>query len=465
MFDKRVAEITGSAITALSASGSDCRLPLNVNDSELSMHAKDPPNPYPGPTEMLFCLTRIELTIAAAPTGTRPSAHTPPGAQPSKSRLQFSPSPATPDVVSHVATVNLPHDTEGCIAYIENAYLKQCDTKIPLHFFTLMMTRQALCKLRVIDFLSRGVTTDTLEDAERDALFVEATRIVEFDNIIQSAEQIQGFKWYTHLHFPFPAYIFLMSELRHRTQGELCERAWEAIIENHDRRNMMRNFRSPMHVAFGSFFIKAWDAREAVELQQGRQLPTPRLVTMLRQTMGRWKRPPGSGGVPGAPAGPPGAGRGSTPTASQGAAPQGPPSAPSSAPGHSSGPGGAQGMAPGQGHSHGHGSGHGPPLGAGGMGPVEPNVTTQAGMYANKGMADPSAQFGGGGGGGSSGAGGGVMMDDSVMVPMFDGVNNMFGSALPEVDFGQMDWNYLMQYGGFSGFANNQGAYPGGQGA
>ena len=99
------------------------------------------------------------------------------------------------------------------------------------------------------------------------------------------------------------------------------------------------------------------------------------------------------------------------------------------------------------------------------MGPVEPNVTTQAGMYANKGMADPSAQFGGGGGGGSSGAGGGVMMDDSVMVPMFDGVNNMFGSALPEVDFGQMDWNYLMQYGGFSGFANNQGAYPGGQGA
>ncbi|GMF70128.1 unnamed protein product [Aspergillus oryzae] len=72
-FDKRIAEVTGSAITALSSSPTDCRLPLNVNDADLHIHAKEPPTPSTGATEMLFCLTRIELTIAAVPNGMRPN--------------------------------------------------------------------------------------------------------------------------------------------------------------------------------------------------------------------------------------------------------------------------------------------------------------------------------------------------------------------------------------------------------
>lgn len=66
VLDQRMAEMTGSAIMALSSSGADCRLPLNVNDTDLHPHAEDFPRPHTRPTEMLLCLTRIELTIAAA---------------------------------------------------------------------------------------------------------------------------------------------------------------------------------------------------------------------------------------------------------------------------------------------------------------------------------------------------------------------------------------------------------------
>jgi len=409
IFDKRVAEITGSSITALSTCGGDCKFPLNLNDTDLNIHAKDPPTAYPGPTEMLFCLTRIELTVAAAPNGIRNSEHTPGGGGGSggggsggsssggvsKPRVQYSPAPSSPDVVTHVANQLLPHNLESFCNYIENIYLKHCDPKVPLHFFTLMMTRQALCKLRVIDFLCRGVSSDSIEQAERDALFIEAIKMVEYDNIIQSTDSIQGFRWYTYQHFPFPAYIFLVSELRHRTTGDLSERAWAAMIENHERRGLTRNLRSPMHIAFGHFFVKAWDAREAAEVQMGRSLPTPRIVSLLRNTMSRWKRPgPANGNGPSAPPGPqvPGPGAGA----------------------------------------------------AGGVPASEPGAGTSAGMYAGKPMADVTTpQL----------AGAGVMpMDDSMMFGAFDGSNQMFGQPMQEVDFAQMDWNYLVQYSSFGGF-------------
>ncbi|KAK0715662.1 fungal-specific transcription factor domain-containing protein [Lasiosphaeris hirsuta] len=407
IFDKRVAEITGSSITALSTCGGDCRFPLNINDTDLNIHAKDPPSAYAGPTEMLFCLTRIELTVAAAPNGIRQNVTTPGGNTVTKPRVQYSPSPSSPDVVTHVANQNLPHDLESFCIYIENMYLKHCDAKIPLHFFTMMMTRQALCKLRVIDFLCRGVSSDTIEQAERDALFIEAIRMVEYDNIIQAHDSIQGFRWYTYQHFPFPAYIFLVSELRHRTTGELCERAWGAMIQNHEHRGLTRNLSSPMHIAFGHFFVKAWDAREAAELSMGRTLQTPKIVALLRNTMSRWKRPlAANSGAPGVP--PNTQAPGSAGSATAGVAP-----------GEASGSGG-------------------PPVG----------------MYP--GGSKPMSE------GGPAHMGGnhpGLVLDDSMMFGGFDGAaaHPMFaaGPGAQEVDFGQMDWNYLVQYSSFGGFNPN----------
>ncbi|KAK8080145.1 hypothetical protein PG997_007963 [Apiospora hydei] len=45
-FDRRIGEITGSTLTAISTGG-DCKLPLNINDADLHLHAKDSPTPIP----------------------------------------------------------------------------------------------------------------------------------------------------------------------------------------------------------------------------------------------------------------------------------------------------------------------------------------------------------------------------------------------------------------------------------
>lgn len=275
--DKRMAEMTGSAITALSSCGSDCRLPLNINDADLHLHSKDQPKPYTGPTEMLFCLACIELLIAADPTSIRPNSTT------IKNPQQRSNSASSPDTTTGEGCRPSSHDLDKYCSYIESVYLKHCDPKIPTQLLTLMATRSALCKLRVVEFMCRGIPTSNLNSRERDALFLTAIEMLEYDDVIYTTESLRGFLWYTQIQGPLPGYIFLISELRQRTTGELCERAWRAISENHEHRNFVRNVGNPMHVAFMHATLKAWDAREEAELRLGRSVEPPSLVTLHRQ--------------------------------------------------------------------------------------------------------------------------------------------------------------------------------------
>ncbi|TDZ53157.1 Aurofusarin cluster transcription factor aurR2 [Colletotrichum trifolii] len=280
-YDRRIGEMTGSTVTALSTAG-DCRLPLNINDTDLHVNGKDAPTPHQGVTEMLFVLIRTELAMAISSDTVRDGqrSHADRDKEPGSSAVAPRPVPTV-----RMAGQDQTYTLDGFFAHIEGTYLKWCDPKIPLHFFTLTMTRQALCKMRVISFLVRmgnGEAT-TLQAHERDTLFLEAIQMIEYDNIVQAAESLQGYKWYTYLHFPFPAYMFLVTELRHRLTGTMVERAWDAIAENHERRGLMNTLHSPMHIAFGNLFIKAWDAHETGQQQIGKPVQEPVWITRLRQ--------------------------------------------------------------------------------------------------------------------------------------------------------------------------------------
>ncbi|OGM50176.1 hypothetical protein ABOM_001137 [Aspergillus bombycis] len=278
-FDKRIAEVTGSTITALSSSGTDSGLPLNVNDADLHLHAKEPPVPSTSATEMLFCLIRIELTMAAVPNGMR--------SNPAALNNLFAQHHATPSPAdATIQETNSQPPTSGLdryCAHMESTYLEHCDHRIPVQFFALMMARVSLCRLRIVNFMSRGVSATTLEDRERDALFITATQMLEYDNVIHTTPSLRNFLWYTQLLVPLPGYVFLVGELRQRTTGEPCERAWKAICGNYNHRGLVRKLRSPMHVAFGRMLLKAWDAHEEADLQLGRNVQPPQMVTLLRE--------------------------------------------------------------------------------------------------------------------------------------------------------------------------------------
>ncbi|KAI1169572.1 fungal-specific transcription factor domain-containing protein [Nemania sp. FL0916] len=266
-FDRRIGEMCGSTITAISTGG-NCKLPLNINDADLNTHAKDQPPPHTGATEMIFALTRLEFAKA-------------PGGDKMKAQL----SAANPQAVTNLADHRLSSYLDQYAHYMEETYLKFCDPKIPIHYMTLLMTRASICKMRVHSgFFRRAIMAPSpLSATESEALVVEAIRMIEYDSMVQAHERLKGFLWYTKMHFPFPAYVCLLTELIHRTTGDLCERAWETIFEHGERRKMTIVTRTPLHLAFSGLFVKAWDAREAAEAANGRTLAPPRLITLMRQ--------------------------------------------------------------------------------------------------------------------------------------------------------------------------------------
>ena len=131
IFDKRLAEMTGSPITALASSPNDCSLPLNVSDPDLHLSAKDPPIAAVGASEMLFSFTRIELIVAATTIA--------PGGRDSR----FQPGPS--NAVTHQSSNSLfsPSSEGGesrsrdCSAHhspedLDAVYLRRCDPRIPI---------------------------------------------------------------------------------------------------------------------------------------------------------------------------------------------------------------------------------------------------------------------------------------------------------------------------------------------
>ncbi|KAI1404620.1 fungal-specific transcription factor domain-containing protein [Hypoxylon fuscum] len=270
-FDRRIGELCGSIITAIS-NGGNCKLPLNINDADLHLHAKDPPPPHSGATEMMFSLARLEFAKA-----------------PGNDKMRGQTSETNPQAIASVADHRLSSYLDRFSTYMEDTYLKYCDPKVPLHYMTLLMTRANICKQKIVAGFFRVALTAPapLPVAERDELFIEAIKMIEYDSMMQARDNLKGFLWYTQMHFPFPAYICLLTELRHRTTGDLCERAWQTICEHADRRKMTSHMRSPMHLSFSPLFVKAWDAREAAEAALGRTLAPPRLITHMRQIAAR----------------------------------------------------------------------------------------------------------------------------------------------------------------------------------
>jgi hypothetical protein len=275
-YDRRLGEMTGATVTAMSC-GTNTRLPLNINDADLHPEHSELPQPHHGATEMLFCLSRLEFATIVTeyfereigkPTGDKPKPTLP---EKMTIRLIGQDSPT--------------YTLDGFCAHIEGTYVAHCDTRIPLHFLTQLVARASACRLHVLAYLVRlsHAEATTGDETERENIFMQALQMIEYDNIVQSAESIKQFKWYSLHIFPFPAYIFLLHELCYRVSGPAVDRVWQAMEINHEYREMLRNNNSPLQAAFGNLFLKAWRSYEAAANAEGKQISKPRFISMVEE--------------------------------------------------------------------------------------------------------------------------------------------------------------------------------------
>ena len=271
LFDSRIGELADYKTTKLAPTW-DCRIPLNVNDYDLRLEMKEPPEVLGKSTEALFAVVRGELGDFIRNT---------------MFYLDFT-APVLKPIAKDVQDGSISGASElvALEKLIEDKYLKSCDPENPLHFMTIWTARAFLAKYRLAEYHSKCLNSSMHQtEAQRDTAIYHAFNRLECDTKLMTSPLTQGFIWLVQVEFPFPAYIQILQDLRRRPVIGQAEKAWEIMSDNYEARFITPQHidNNPFHKIFAKLVFQAWEAREAAFRQQREPLTPPKFVSSLRR--------------------------------------------------------------------------------------------------------------------------------------------------------------------------------------
>ncbi|KAF3039000.1 hypothetical protein E8E12_005018 [Didymella heteroderae] len=219
VYDSRISEMTDYKTTQLIPTW-DCRIPVNVNDFDLRPEMTATPADQDASTEALFAVVRgaIGNFIRHNPW-----------------HLDF-----INPMLRHIAKATQhrfdPNDDDlnSLEHIIENRYLRHCSSENPLHYITIWWARNYLAKYRFLLHCSQHSKSPHNQPMEqRDKILSYALRMLECDTALNTSPLTKGYRWLIQFHFPFPAYVRIVQDLRSRPVGPHADKAWETMNANY----------------------------------------------------------------------------------------------------------------------------------------------------------------------------------------------------------------------------------------
>lgn len=270
ILDRRSAQLCGAAVAADSLLDKQTKRPLNINDSDLNPAMKELPVEHAGVTEMLFCTIRYEI-----------------GGFMNNSKYweTFNGNGIMTNSSTSMA------DKDKVIDELENfiyqKFLKFCDPSISLHLLATYLAKGAVCQIRLAvhhprQYADKG---ENLSKKEKDVLFTNSLRMVEYDNLCHATPSIRGYLWHIKVFFPFEAFIYVLGALSNPIEGELAIRAWQHIEQAYGYHpELITDTENPLCFAIGNLAIKAWEKRiGSVTNDQGQfQFTMPPFISTLQ---------------------------------------------------------------------------------------------------------------------------------------------------------------------------------------
>lgn len=269
LFDSRISEIADLKSTTLIPTW-DCKVPLNVNDSDFRADMKETPQVQGNSSETLFAVVRSEIGDYI---------------RHSTFHLGF-----TNPALKHLSKDGF--NSEGSEMRdlektIEDKYLKFCDPQHPLHFITINTARSYLAKCRIMEhYFKYSSSSAHQSEAQHDATILDALIMLECDTQLLTSPLSKGFRWLVYSYFPFPAYIRIAQILKRRPVCDQAEQAWKALGDNYDARfGLSQMQRTPFFNIFAGFILQAWEARESAFKGTGGPLAVPNIVISVRHKL------------------------------------------------------------------------------------------------------------------------------------------------------------------------------------
>uniref|UniRef100_A0A2D3V2V2 Zn(2)-C6 fungal-type domain-containing protein n=1 Tax=Ramularia collo-cygni TaxID=112498 RepID=A0A2D3V2V2_9PEZI len=212
--DTRASEDHGCDPTIIEQSF-DTKLPLNANDADWTPGMKSFPPERIGGTDMSFCLLRYDVANTF-----RRLNYIPPG--PPKQCSQYLQSITLQDKERWIT---------GCHQRLEDNFLKHCDMSVPLFWVTATVARLMMSKMWLIVYhpFQRQDGGATLSEEVKHKLFITSLENMEYSNLLETEERTKHWGWLFKTYIQWHALAFTLSELCHRTTGDLANRAWVAV--------------------------------------------------------------------------------------------------------------------------------------------------------------------------------------------------------------------------------------------
>lgn len=270
ILDATSAQFCGVASTP-TLINADTQPPMNANDSDLDPRMKEPTCEKEGPTEMIFCLTRSEFGRWLQRWN--------------KDARGFN-SPWSFLTSSSMSLREKDKAISELEISMEQNYLRYCDQSIPLHLAATLMARSAIHYTKLMAHHPRQYQDPNtrIPEVEKNTIFENCLRMAEYANYAQTNPDVQRFSWHIVNHMPWDAMIFMLSEMRNRTDLEEKNKVWQLIGNIYSRhvRQMRKNAQMPLHTALQNLIAKAWRAYiEECNLHQRTPTSCPTIVAKL----------------------------------------------------------------------------------------------------------------------------------------------------------------------------------------
>ncbi|KAH1490285.1 hypothetical protein LV157_005504 [Aspergillus fumigatus] len=220
----------------ISKASFDTRLPLNVNDSDLTADMVQPPAERDGATEMTLSLIGFESISIVRKVSFIPPRH-----------RQFRTTSS-----ASVTELSLPKRealAEQLQSRLETRYLAYCDPADPFLFVSATVARLIIARVWLMVHYpckradSKGVSAALLQASLQDKIFHLAIEILERSCSVLCNLNIAHWAWRSDTYPQWHAVALVLSEICTRPPCQDCDRAWAVVEILYDRWRMKEHAR------------------------------------------------------------------------------------------------------------------------------------------------------------------------------------------------------------------------------
>lgn len=275
LYDNRVGELSNWK-SGLLAPTWDCPVPLNLNDADIRPEMQQLPSMLSHTSDTIFAVVRSEIGDFM---------------RHAEFHLDFTTPSLKAVAKDALRPITKISDLEKML---EDRYFRFLNLSNPIHYMTLWTARTQLARCRLFYHYSKNTHEAMVPtEADRDFALYAALQLLDADTKLMASPLTKRYFWLLNMHFPFPAYLHIVQDLKQRPTAKHAAQAWKHLSANYDARVAPFGAENaPLLGPFSRAMFQAWDIFTAAHSKSGRQFEIPSIICDLRQATEHIKASP-----------------------------------------------------------------------------------------------------------------------------------------------------------------------------